>query len=533
MLLKNRIQKLIVLHPVFFAVFPVLSLWLYNSAQTPFYAASRAFLIMAIVLVLSFAASLVIYRNAIKAGLLTSLTLWLFILYGRLFAAIDMFSVGGFILGRHRFLLPVWGLIFITGLIAIWRLKQTPYTLNHILNLVGLFLVAFVGLQAAAYSLQTNRFTTRPRVVDAKGAALAANASAAIDGPDVYYILMDGYSRDDVLRAMGGPDVSGFYDALSQLGFSVQRCSQSNYDSTTLSMSSALNMDYLDHLGVPFYPDEKRLQHNDFTELLQQSKVRQEFESFGYQFYTFKAVYEWMNIEDSSHYYNFEDNIPLYNRQESINFQYLFLETTIFRPLLEIHVNKPEAFERMPLFLLQLFYPKADMFSTREYKQYQQNLFALKALSEIPGQPGKKFVYAHLFNTHQPYVFTPDGGFRWPPKDSKEAYFDQIVYANKRLIEVIQKILADSKKPPVIIVQSDHGYPFTPDRTRILNAYYLPNGGDKVLYPGITPVNSFRLVLSQYFSRKYDLLPDKSFHSNHDFPYQVTEVSPSCSAPQH
>jgi hypothetical protein len=75
----------------------------------------------------------------------------------------------------------------------------------------------------------------------------------------------------------------------------------------------------------------------------------------------------------------------------------------------------------------------------------------------------------------------------------------------------------DSRIPPVIIVQGDHGP--LPDLTEepsqrlpILNAYYLPGVEmDSMLYPSISPVNSFRVVLNSYFGQNLPLLEDQSY----------------------
>ena len=41
------------------------------------------------------------------------------------------------------------------------------------------------------------------------------------------------------------------------------------------------------------------------------------------------------------------------------------------------------------------------------------------------------------------------------------AYVEQLKYVNKRIIEVVDSIVAQSAVPPVIIVQGDHGTFFT------------------------------------------------------------------------
>ena len=69
----------------------------------------------------------------------------------------------------------------------------------------------------------------------------------------------------------------------------------------------------------------------------------------------------------------------------------------------------------------------------------------------------------------------------------------------------------------MIIIQGDHGP--LPDLTEeasqrlpILNAYYLPGiQMDNVLYPSISPVNSFRVVLNSYFGQTLPLLEDRSY----------------------
>ena len=101
---------------------------------------------------------------------------------------------------------------------------------------------------------------------------------------------------------------------------------------------------------------------------------------------------------------------------------------------------------------------------------------------------------------------------------------------------VIEGILAKSKTPPVIIIQADHGpgayliwespeQSNLQERFSILNAYYLPDGGEAALYPSITPVNSFRVVLNQLFNAGLELLPDKNYFTTWKHPYEFIDVT--------
>ena len=75
---------------------------------------------------------------------------------------------------------------------------------------------------------------------------------------------------------------------------------------------------------------------------------------------------------------------------------------------------------------------------------------------------------------------------------------------------------------PIIIIQSDHGSKANIDWENpndemyaqlfgILNAYHLPNGGEKQIYETISPVNSFRVIFNYYFNDNYELLDDKAY----------------------
>ncbi len=65
--------------------------------------------------------------------------------------------------------------------------------------------------------------------------------------PDIYYIILDGYGRGDVLKSVYGFDNEKFYNELENRGFFIARKSNANYAQTTLfSLASSLNMEYLE-----------------------------------------------------------------------------------------------------------------------------------------------------------------------------------------------------------------------------------------------------------------------------------------------
>jgi hypothetical protein len=71
------------------------------------------------------------------------------------------------------------------------------------------------------------------------------------------------------------------------------------------------------------------------------------------------------------------------------------------------------------------------------------------------------------------------------------------------------------------------------EKTGILNAYLLPGAGNVLLYPSITPVNSFRVIFNAYFDTGLPLLPDRVFaHQDDQHPYRLFEITGQVRAAQ-
>jgi hypothetical protein len=164
---------------------------------------------------------------------------------------------------------------------------------------------------------------------------------------------------------------------------------------------------------------------------------------------------------------------------------------------------------------------------------------------------GDYFVFAHIVAPHPPFVFGKNGEFishstafklgdttkyAGTREEYIHNYTDELTYINTLVLRTVKTILSESKTPPVIIIQGDHGpgayldwasaeNTNMRDRFSILNAYYLGGRQTKLLYPSISPVNSFRVVLNEFFGTKLELLPDRSFFSLWLSPFRFQEVT--------
>ena len=153
------------------------------------------------------------------------------------------------------------------------------------------------------------------------------------------------------------------------------------------------------------------------------------------------------------------------------------------------------------------------------------------------------FSYIHVISPHPPFVFDPKGNPTYPPdfwNDQREyppdlyqkGYVNQLQFLNKTMLEAIDTIVANSKTPPIIIIQGDHGPWLQPKDKRFWNltAIYFPDHIDK-LYSTISPVNIFRLVFNTYFGGKYDILKDTSYFSPVPNLYDFSEMPYPCKYP--
>jgi hypothetical protein len=168
-------------------------------------------------------------------------------------------------------------------------------------------------------------------------------------------------------------------------------------------------------------------------------------------------------------------------------------------------------------------------------------LYTLDQLDDLSYIPGPKFVFVHIVAPHPPYVFGPTGGPVEPAEvgttktqEGASHYRDQAMYISSRMQEIVPKIIASSTQPPIIVIQGDHGPTVASSpRARMgnLNAYFLP-GAETLVYPTITPVNTFRVIFNTYFGQNLELLDDVSLYSEYTDPFRFKVIPNSCNIDQ-
>jgi hypothetical protein len=225
-------------HVILFPLYPPLSLWAYNLGQIGLTATYRAILACLFLGILLLGLTWLWLRDWAHAGIVTSIFLLLFFSYGHTYFYLETINISGFVIGRHRFLVFIWLILLVLG--VWWAVKKvkSPFTLHSTLNLISAFLIVFPLFKLATYGF-SHWQDASANSTNATARAIADATPPTESRPDVYYIILDGYGRSDVLRNQLNFDNSSFLDSLRSEGFYVAQCSQSNYGMTALSLSTS------------------------------------------------------------------------------------------------------------------------------------------------------------------------------------------------------------------------------------------------------------------------------------------------------
>jgi hypothetical protein len=512
-----------VIHPFLFAVYPILAIFAQNAHEVQ---TAKLTALVGWALLGAFCVCVVfgmLLRDARKGALVTVLAVVFFFTLNLLMeparGVLDYMMNTFWVRRRTTRLDPLWVIIpevvLLLGFafVVVRRLKNLR-TMTSFLNLFAIVLVAMPVFQIVTAKAPT---AARPPRKPEPFPLSAAAARSRL--PDIYYIILDGYARTDVMKSLFDYDNSAFIEHLAQKGFYVARHSTANYCQTPLCLSASLNCVYLDGLIKGLGNSQTEL-----SDLIGKSDVMASLRPLGYKFVTFGTGFD-----------------PTEHPEADV-----YLSPSMY-------INE---FDRMLIDMtpLRRVWPMPGWFD--QYTLARQRVFyLLDNLPRVARDRAPTFTLAHLLCPHLPFIFGEngedvgrrldryslqggdrrDGRFR-DPEDFRKAYRAQAVYITRRIEQTIDRLLAESPEPPIIILQSDHGSELLLDthdvhhtdlheRMSILSAYYFPGGRYEGLYDSISPVNSFRVVLNTFFGANLPLLPDQSYFSTWSDPYEFIDVT--------
>lgn len=450
-----------------------------------------------------------IIKDNYKTGVISSLIAIFIFYYGVIYDVLKQWHIFGILVGRHKFILPLWTIMLLMGIFLVVRTKKNLEGLTRALNIFTIAIVSVSLFNVAIYYINKPKLGS---VSDNQTIESSADKNPKDRYPDIYYILPDMHARADVLKELFGYNHNEFIDFLKDRGFAIANNSRSNYPITYFSVPSTLNMVYLDRFKeLANDPNRDIGNYSELLQILKQNDVVKFLKSKDYKIVRFK-----MNLPMES---DIDVGRPLLSE-----YSYMVLDSTILRAF---GVRR------------SIFY---SFFNSQMRASILRNFQFLEEMPDLyPDDP--KFVFFHVDSPHWPYYFTADGSpiaFRFYDyekidfKKEKEYYLGQVRFIDKKIAKAVDAILARSKKPPIIIIQSDHG--FTPPledgkmdsvvSLKNFSAYYLPGKDKKILPQDMSAVNTFRFIFDNYLGTKLGLLPNKSYIYNPDQPYDFKEIDP-------
>jgi hypothetical protein len=486
------------------AAFPVLFLYSYNINEIeagqlvlPLAACLAGAFLLWILLTL-------VLRDGRKAGLAVALFLAFFFSYGRLYESLE--GVDVFIL-RHAYFLPGLLLVWGYGVYFISRAKRDFRTSTTVLNIIAAVLIIINLANITFYQVNKPGLGAKSPVSTAGAAATLPDTGQNL--PDIYFIILDEYAPPDVIKEWCGYDNSPFIKGLEDKGFVIAEHSKARSPYTPEAIAQVLNMEYLT-AGVEWDKtagwvggETKDYGNEAWSEStyhkIAYNKAADFLRSKGYK-YIYFGCWAGLNLWDKY----MKDNADLYFNyygSDSTNwvneFQHILWKTTMIGPA---------------------YYQATGGLYNNIHRIGVLN--TLKHLKEMPHIAGPKFVFVHVLPPHEPFVFGSRGeviaSANYENYKDKQVYRDQYIFITREIEKVVDALLKESKSPPIIIIQSDHGLrPHHPgivigtkEWHKILNALYLPGLDKAVLYDSISQVNTFRLIFNRYFGTNYELLPD-------------------------
>lgn len=492
-----------ILHPILFAIYPIARL--YEVSQTMASATELVWPVavsVGVTLLLWFISAKLLKSSARGAGVASALIV-MFFAYDSVRVMLPEGTSVAVVTGT--WLLVTIGLAFLAG--YKWARRPTAF-----LNVTSVLLLANLG-----WGIASDMHLGFTQV--AKWSRYFGKTSAG--RPDIYYIILDGYGRSDALQKYVGLDNSSFVANLKSQGFYIADKGHSNYCQTEQSLSSSLNMDFLPNVVGDISPDSTDREPLD--QLIDRNRVSLLLKEQGYRYVSI---------------------------------------TTGFPPIhpasADLHIPKSLKVSRFDSALLDAspIGKSSDVIDALRENRRGLILSAINNLPKVADDYDEPcFIFVHILAPHPPFVFAADGTPanqpRMPfayadgddyvrlggtPEAYQTGYVGQAAYVSKLVSGAVEKILALPGPKPIVIVQGDHGSKSHFKQNNLLqtdpnevfsnlNAYYVPKAVRDELYPSITPVNTFRTVLRVMFKEKLPNLPDRSYYSKWDTPYQFTEVT--------
>lgn len=499
-------KKNFIFHPFLFAMFPVLFLYSHNISLVYFSEILVPCLLSLIFTGVIYAITTLVMSNIYKSSLITSCFVLLFFSYGHFREYLLSLHKYFFLKYTDYFLFFIYILLSLIITFSIYKTKSKLIISKKVLNIVSFSLILITSFPIIKLSKITNHSYKIP--IEKINLSSENNPKNL---PDIYFIVLDGYAGKSTLKNIYNFDNSKFLNKLKSKNFIIPQRSISNYGNTLLSLTSSLNMRYINNLINTNNHNKKNIEN--IFKLLTNNQVIMFLKKLNY---TTVHIRSRATYTSTNPYADINIDTGLLD-----DFKFVFIKTTILAPFAD-YLGFYNLFRKRIL-----------------------NIF--RTIPEIAKIKKPTFTFAHIMVPHPPYLFRKNGFPRKQKnllrkltfKNKKKYYIEQLRYTNVLVESLINKIIYNSKQVPIIIIQSDHGPKLLLEKVNytivnkqslnerfyILNALLLPGKTKKQVPKFFTPVNTFRVIFNQYFNLNLNLLKNQSYFSTPNDQFNLHDIT--------
>jgi hypothetical protein len=452
--------------------------------------------------------------------------------------------------------MPIVSLLYLLMLFAIAigitlvfrRLQQRVKQLSN--DNVNLALVVLIGYLFIVPAYQIAKILpTMLGESHTQAAEFAAPKNPADpEKPDIYYIVLDRYTNDTVLKEQFDYDNTPFTNNLRDNGFYVNPNASGNYPYTAMSVASTITAQYTNKLVEP-YKDSETQSRTLYHNLIYESPVIKALKQGGYQYY---SIGSW---------YGATYNAPLADRTYMYEHQ-----LSVFGKNKDLHGIEATSFLRSPYYRFSQLTSSWWPFKITDRDSVADVRDQLNYLTDVSNEPaGGRFIFAHILVPHDPFNFNADGSLSaYPTVDNqgrpiKDKYLNQVQFINTQMTKLVENIQNKSDGKAVVLFSSDEGpYPDSMNSTvtnpggapeadgdggtsdnmttwpsdwlhmkfGILQAVHIPKATNDDL-THMSSVNMFRIVLNRYLGYDLPYLPQCQYglkYGSH-YEYDYTDIT--------
>lgn len=361
---------------------------------------------------------------------------------------------------------------------------------------------AFLAMHPLGQAVRTAYMSPGLLMEGAAGPRSDPSADPPLTGDNIYFVILDGYVGQAVLRQDLDYDIEPFLREMTRLGYAHIGAARANYTTTYLSLMGTLEMNYIVTEDTPRYTDRRRfypykIQHGNSPYVIER---------------LFRAGYDVFHVGNAI--------VPCRPH----------IETRCLRSATRYGFYEHLASVFLtPTKLDRLLWPV----SGRDRTSFDAITPLGDAVENLMTDHQPFFVLAHHMSPHPPYRHADCSMYSRTvsePAEQRAAYTSSIECVNRIVLSLARRLQAEDPGA-IIVFQADHGSEFRVDwkiplrewpdgaideRSSVFSLVRVPPRCREWLRPDLSPINTMRLVLGCVERRRPNYLEERTFLSAYE-----------------